>query len=80
MTDSREPITQRWSELEPLVQALLEVAPEERQTWLEQHCPDAQQRAAVMELVGSDSSIEGPLPNLCRQLADADGRGSVPIA
>jgi serine/threonine-protein kinase len=64
-----DPITQRWSDLEPLVKALLDVTPEHRQAWLEQHCPDPQQRAAVLELARSDASVEGALPRLCRELA-----------
>jgi serine/threonine-protein kinase len=75
----QDPITQRWSELEPLAKALLDVPAAEREAWLEQNCPDPTQRAAVLELVASDESVEGPLPRLCRQLASAHASGNVQI-
>jgi serine/threonine-protein kinase len=64
----REFITQRWSEIEPLVAALHDIDTDAREAWLNAHCADAPLRAAVLELMRSDARIEGPLPRLCREL------------
>jgi len=64
----RELITQRWSELEPLVEVLLELAPEARRPWLEEHCPYPELRAAVLVLIEHDSDDDGPISHLYREL------------
>ena len=67
----RESISQRWNEVEPLIDALLELEPHARGEWLDRHCPDAALRAAVLELVAHDNEIDGPDTRLRRELAAA---------
>ena len=64
----RELISQRWNELEPLIDALLEVEPDARSAWLDRHCSDPALRVAAMKLVALDGEIDGPETRLRREL------------
>ena len=62
-----ELITQRWQEIEPLLEAVLDVAPDERTQWLREHCPDEGLRGALLKLIRHDSD-EGMIARLCNRL------------
>ncbi len=64
----RDLISQRWNELEPLIDALLEVEPGARSAWLDRHCSDPTLRVAAMKLVALDDEIDGPETRLRREL------------
>ncbi|MBS0570365.1 MAG: tetratricopeptide repeat protein [Proteobacteria bacterium] len=52
-------IATRWHELSPLLDALLELAPQRRQAWIDSEVADAQLRAALRELLDAHDRADG---------------------
>jgi len=70
----REQITQRWEELEPLLDALLELPPQQQAEKLAQ-CADPHMRAALAELLAHDAGSGGSIDRIGQAL----GHGGVGI-
>lgn len=50
--------SQRWHEIEPLIDRLFDVPPAERAEWLRRHCEDATLRALVVQALDNAPGIE----------------------
>ena len=70
----RELTLARWSEIEPLLDALLELPTDQREAALERDCADAELRAAVLTVLALDASAENRVDRLAQDLC-ATGSG-----
>jgi len=61
-------ITARWSEIEPLLDRLLDLPPEERAAALERECGDAELRAVVQGLLEVDVDSDSGIDRLAREI------------
>ena len=65
----RDLIASRWSEIEPLLDALLELAPEQRAVELERRCHDPELRAAALQLLAFDARDDSGVDQLAREIS-----------
>jgi len=68
MSKAADAITARWSEIEPLLDRLLDLPPEERAAALERECRDAELRAAVQGLLAVDVGTDSGIDRLAREI------------
>jgi serine/threonine-protein kinase len=68
MSKAADAITARWSEIEPLLDRLLDLPPEERAAALERECSDAELRAAVHGLLAVDVGTDSGIDRLAREI------------
>jgi serine/threonine-protein kinase len=61
-------ITARWGEIEPLLDHLLELPPDERSAALERDCADADLRAVVQGLLDVDAGSDSGIDRLAREI------------
>jgi serine/threonine-protein kinase len=68
MTKAADAITARWSEIEPLLDRLLDLPPEQRAAVLERECCDAELRAVVHRLLAVDVGTDSGIDRLAREI------------
>jgi serine/threonine-protein kinase len=65
---TKDCITKRWGEIEPLLDRLLDLPPEEREAGLERESVDADLRAAVHSLLEVDVDSDSGIDRLAREI------------
>lgn len=70
-----ECITTRWGEIEPLLDRLLDLPPEERAAALERECADADLHAAVHSLLEVDVGTDSGIDRLAREIGTSPASG-----
>jgi serine/threonine-protein kinase len=68
VSKASDAITTRWSEIEPLLDRLLDLPPDERAAALERECSDADLAAAVHGLLAVDIDTDSGIDRLAREI------------
>ena len=68
-------ISTRWAEIEPLLDRLLDLPPEEREAALERECADADLHAAVHSLLAVDIGTDSGIDRLAREIGTSTASG-----